>query len=91
MVCGRVPKFCSVIMLSGELVPDFNYFKKFQVFKFLNPVGSQQKVVYILDLAGRNVEMAGRLRTVLCVQTETCFENGERLPIGRFLGYKYGI
>ncbi len=36
MVCGKVPKFGSGINLSGELVPEFNYFKKFQVFKFLN-------------------------------------------------------
>ncbi len=64
MVCGlwKSSKFCSGISLSGKLVPDFNYFKKFQVLKFLNPVGSHQKVVYVLDLAGRNVEMAGRLR-----------------------------
>jgi hypothetical protein len=39
LVCGRVPKFGSGINLSGKLVLDFNYFKKFQVFKRLNPVG----------------------------------------------------
>ncbi len=36
---GRVSKFGSGIILSGDLVLDFNYFKKFQVFKFLNLVG----------------------------------------------------
>jgi hypothetical protein len=36
---GRVPKLGSGISLSGELVPEFNYFKKFQVFKILNPFG----------------------------------------------------
>ncbi len=44
VVCGRVPNFGSGISLSGELVLEFNYFKKFQVFKILNPVGSRQKV-----------------------------------------------
>jgi hypothetical protein len=44
LVCGRVPKFGYRISLSGELVPDFNYFKKFQVFKFLNPVSSCKEV-----------------------------------------------
>ncbi len=39
MVCGRVPKFGSRISLSGELVPEFNYFEKFQDFKILNPFG----------------------------------------------------
>ncbi len=39
MVCGRVPKFGSGSSLSGELVLEFNYFKKFQVFEFLNPFG----------------------------------------------------
>ncbi len=39
MVCGRVPKFGSKISLSGELVSEFNYFEKFQVFEFLNPFG----------------------------------------------------
>jgi hypothetical protein len=34
---GRVPKFGSRISLSGELVPEFNYSKKFQVFDCLNP------------------------------------------------------
>ncbi len=39
MVCGIFPKFGSGISLSGELVSEFNYFKKFQVYKFLNPCG----------------------------------------------------
>jgi hypothetical protein len=39
VVCGRVPKFGSGSSLSGELVLEFNYFKKFQVFEFLNPFG----------------------------------------------------
>jgi hypothetical protein len=39
VVCGRVPKVGSAICLSGELVPEFNYFEKFQVFEFLNPRG----------------------------------------------------
>jgi hypothetical protein len=39
VVCGRVPTFGSRISLFGELVPEFNYFKKFQVFKILNPFG----------------------------------------------------
>jgi hypothetical protein len=30
-VCGRVPKFGSRSSLSGELVPEFNYFKKFHL------------------------------------------------------------
>jgi hypothetical protein len=36
--CG----LCSVEEFQGELVPKFNYFKTFQVFEFLNPVGSRQ-------------------------------------------------
>jgi hypothetical protein len=39
VVCGRVPKFSSGISLSGELVPKFNLFFKFQVLEFLNPLG----------------------------------------------------
>jgi hypothetical protein len=39
VVCGRVPKFGSGSSLSGELVPELNYLRKFQVFKFLNPFG----------------------------------------------------
>ena len=36
LVCNlrKVPKFETGISLSGELVPDFKYFKKFQDFKF---------------------------------------------------------
>jgi hypothetical protein len=30
VVCGRVPKFGYRISLSGELVLEFNYFKKYQ-------------------------------------------------------------
>ncbi len=33
VVRGRVPKFGSRISLSGELVLEFNYFRKFQVFE----------------------------------------------------------
>jgi hypothetical protein len=44
VVCGRVPKFGSRISLSGELVPECNHYKKFQVFDFLNPFDSHQKV-----------------------------------------------
>jgi hypothetical protein len=39
VVCGRVPKFGSGICLYGDLVLEFNYFKKFQVFKYSNPFG----------------------------------------------------
>jgi hypothetical protein len=63
VVCGKVPKFGSEISLSGELVPEFNYFKNIQVFKFLNPDGSCRKVTQILDVAGRDYKMAGWLRT----------------------------
>ncbi len=59
MVCGRVPTFGSGISLSGELVPEFNYFKKFRVSEFL--VGSRQKVTQILDVAGKYFKMAGWL------------------------------
>ncbi len=44
MVCGRVTKFGSGICLSGELVPEFNYFLKvssFQIFKYVR-IGSRQ-------------------------------------------------
>jgi hypothetical protein len=39
VVCGRVPKIGSRSSLSGELVPELNYLKKNQGFKFLNPFG----------------------------------------------------
>jgi hypothetical protein len=39
MVFERVPKFGSRIKLFWDLVPGFNYFKKFQVFEYLNPFG----------------------------------------------------
>ncbi len=39
MVCGRVPKFGFGICLSRNMVPEFNYFLKFQVFKYFNPCG----------------------------------------------------
>jgi hypothetical protein len=39
VVCGRVPKFGSGSSLSWELIPEFNYFKEFQAFEFLNPFG----------------------------------------------------
>jgi hypothetical protein len=42
--CGRLPKFGSGIIYSGKLFPEYNYFKKFQVSAFLNPVGSRQKL-----------------------------------------------
>jgi hypothetical protein len=40
VVYGRVLIYGSRISLSGELVLEFNYFKKIQVFEILNPVGS---------------------------------------------------
>ncbi len=91
VVCRRAPKFGSGISLSGKLVSEFNYFKKFQVFKFLSPVGSCQKVTEILHLAGRNFKMAGWLRTAHCVWTKKFFENGGTLPIDQFLGYSFGV
>jgi hypothetical protein len=39
VVCRRVPKISTGISLSGELVPEFNYFEKFQVFDFINKFG----------------------------------------------------
>jgi hypothetical protein len=44
VLCGRVPKFGSGIRLSWEWVPNFNNYKKFQVFDFFfNPVVPARK------------------------------------------------
>ena len=48
MLCGKAPKFGSGISLSGELVLEFYYFKKFQDFECFNPVGSRQKKLKII-------------------------------------------
>jgi hypothetical protein len=63
VVCGRVKKIGSGISSSGELVPEFNYFKMFQVFKNLNSDGSLWKVAQILDVLGRDYKMVGWFRT----------------------------
>ncbi len=34
VVCGRVPQFGSGVSLSGELVPEFIYFKSFKFSNF---------------------------------------------------------
>jgi hypothetical protein len=53
MVCGRFRKFGSGISLSGELVPEFHHFKKFQVFGFLNPSGLVPAKVVTCNESGR--------------------------------------
>ncbi len=50
--CGSVLKFGSKIFVWRGVFPEFDYFKKFQVFQFLNP-WHQPKVVTKWDLAGR--------------------------------------
>jgi hypothetical protein len=43
VVWGRVSKFGSGISLSGELVPEFNYFKSFKFLNFKSvSIGSRQ-------------------------------------------------
>jgi hypothetical protein len=56
VVCGRVANFGSRIRLSGELVLEFNYFEKCQVFEFLNPVGwATAKAVQRLRPGGKKM------------------------------------
>jgi len=53
VVYGRVLIYGSRISLSGELVPEFHHFKKFQVFGFLNPSGLVPAKVVTCNESGR--------------------------------------
>jgi hypothetical protein len=90
VVCGRVPKFGSRISLPGKLVPEFNYFKKLQVFEFSNPVGSHQFCSTFWIWREESLKWWDSSEQPLKSE-QIFFEKGEMLPINWFLDYIFGF